>query len=82
MDTDNLMYQPESFKLIRGRHEMIESASLALATFFATALATNEMQNYKRIMAIRATLIATGILLVFALVGEHLLASLGTHWLH
>ena len=67
---------------------MIETASLALATFFATispidiapvfaALTANRTQKYKRLMAIRATLIATIILLVFALVGELLLASLG-----
>jgi len=67
---------------------MIETAGLALATFFATispidiapvfaALTANETPQYKRLMAIRATLIATGILLVFALVGELLLASLG-----
>jgi len=67
---------------------MIETAGLALATFFATispidiapvfaALTANGSQKYKRLMAIRATLIATGILLVFALAGELLLASLG-----
>jgi len=67
---------------------MIETASLALAMFFATispidiapvfaALTANRTQKYKRLMAIRATLIATIILLVFALVGELLLASLG-----
>lgn len=67
---------------------MIETASLALATFFATispidiapifaALTANETPNYKRLMAIRATVIATIILLTFAFVGEILLASLG-----
>jgi len=67
---------------------MIETATLALATFFATispidiapvfaALTANRTQKYKRVMAIRATLIATVILLVFALIGELLLASLG-----
>jgi len=67
---------------------MIETATLALATFFATispidiapvfaALTANRTQKYKRVMAIRATLIATVILLIFALAGELLLASLG-----
>lgn len=67
---------------------MIETASLALATFFATigpvdvaavfaALTTNETLDYKRSMAIRATLIASVILVAFALIGELLLASLG-----
>ncbi|MDH5369595.1 MAG: MarC family protein [Gammaproteobacteria bacterium] len=67
---------------------MIETASLALATFFATigpidvaavfaALTVKGTQEYKRSMAIRATLIATLILVAFALVGELLLASLG-----
>lgn len=67
---------------------MIETASLALATFFATigpidvaavfaALTANGSPAYKRSMAIRATLIAAIILVGFALVGEILLARLG-----
>tara|TARA_R110001592_G_scaffold363321_1_gene683756 strand:+ start:26569 stop:27201 length:633 start_codon:yes stop_codon:yes gene_type:complete len=67
---------------------MIETASLALATFFATigpidaaavfaALTATETLEYKRSMAIRATLIASVILVAFALIGEILLASLG-----
>ncbi|MDH5600184.1 MAG: MarC family protein [Gammaproteobacteria bacterium] len=67
---------------------MIETASLALATFFATigpidvaavfaTLTVKGTQEYKRSMAIRATLIATLILVAFALFGELLLASLG-----
>jgi len=67
---------------------MIETAILALATFFATigpidvaavfaALTATGTQEYKRSMAIRATLIATVILVAFALIGEFLLSSLG-----
>ena len=67
---------------------MIETASLALATFFATigpidvaavfaALTATGTPEYKRAMAIRATLIAAIILVTFALIGEFLLASLG-----
>jgi len=67
---------------------MIETASLALATFIATigpldvaavfaALTTRGTPEYKRSMAIRATLVATVILVTFALIGELLLASLG-----
>lgn len=67
---------------------MIETASLALATFFATigpldvaavfaALTVTGTQQHKRSMAIRATLIASVILVIFALVGELLLAGLG-----
>lgn len=67
---------------------MIETASLALATFFATigpidvaavfaALTANASAEHKRSMAIRATLIASVILVGFALVGELLLARLG-----
>jgi len=67
---------------------MIETASLALATFFATigpidvaavfaALTATGTIRHKRSMAIRATLIAAVILVVFALIGELLLASLG-----
>lgn len=67
---------------------MIETASMALATFFATiapidvatvfaALTATGTTDYKRSMAIRATLIASVILVTFALIGEFLLASLG-----
>ncbi|NKB82294.1 MAG: NAAT family transporter [Nitrospirales bacterium] len=67
---------------------MIETAGLALTTFFATIApldvaaifagltATGTLQ-YRRLMAVRGTLIATVILLIFALAGEGLLASLG-----
>lgn len=68
--------------------EMIETASLALATFFATigpidvvavfaALTATGTVEHKRSMAIRATLVASVILVTFALIGELLLASLG-----
>jgi multiple antibiotic resistance protein len=67
---------------------MIETAGLALATFFATigpldvaamfaALTADQTAQQKRSIAIRGTLIGTVILLAFALVGEILLASLG-----
>ena len=67
---------------------MIETAGLALATFFATigpldiaamfaALTANQTEQQKRAIAIRGTLIGAGILLVFALIGELLLARLG-----
>jgi len=67
---------------------MIETAGLALTTFFATigpigvsamfaALTTSASSEDRRSMAIRGTLIAAGILLAFALIGEHLLTSLG-----
>jgi multiple antibiotic resistance protein len=67
---------------------MIETAILALATFFATigpldiaamfaALTANETAQHKLSMAIRGTLIGTVILVSFALIGESLLASLG-----
>lgn len=67
---------------------MTETASLALATFFATigpidvaavfaALTANATPAFKRSMAIRATLIAAAILVGFALVGELLLARFG-----
>jgi multiple antibiotic resistance protein len=72
---------------VNGR-EMIETASLALATFFATigpidvvavfaALTATRTVEHKRSMAIRATLVASVILVTFALIGEFLLASLG-----
>lgn len=67
---------------------MVETAIVALATFFATigpldvaamfaALTTNESPQARRSMALRGTLIATTILLVFALSGDLLLSSLG-----
>lgn len=67
---------------------MFETAGLALATLFATispigvsamfaALTATESPRARRVMAIRGTLIAAGIMLGFALVGEQLLSSLG-----
>ena len=67
---------------------MIETGGLALATFFATigpldvaamyaALTANHTAEQKRSVAIRGTLIATLILVTFALIGELLLARLG-----
>ena len=67
---------------------MIETASLALATFFATigpfdaaamfaALTAKQTTQQRRAIAIRGTLIGAAILLAFALIGEILLARLG-----
>ncbi len=67
---------------------MLETAILALTTFFATigpldvaamfaVLTNNYTEKLKRAIALRGTLIATGILLTFALIGELLLTSLG-----
>jgi multiple antibiotic resistance protein len=67
---------------------MLETAGLALTTLFATigpigvsamfaALTASENSEARRSMAIRGTLVAAGILLGFALIGEHLLAGLG-----
>ncbi|MGB5706911.1 MAG: MarC family protein [Arenicellales bacterium] len=67
---------------------MIETAGLALATFFATigpldiaamfaALTANQTAQQKRSIAIRGSLIGTVILVAFALIGEFLLAGLG-----
>jgi multiple antibiotic resistance protein len=67
---------------------MLEIAGLALTTFFATigpigvsamfaALTASESVAARRSMAIRGTIIAAGILLGFAFIGEHLLAGLG-----
>ena len=67
---------------------MIETAVVAFATFFATispldisaifaALTVDATAKHRRTMAIRATLIATGILVLFALAGKLLLASIG-----
>ncbi len=67
---------------------MFETAGVAITTLFATirpigvsamftALTTSENSEARRAMAIRGTIIAAGILLGFALIGEHLLTSLG-----
>jgi len=67
---------------------MTETAVVAFATFFATispldvsaifaALTAGATAQHRRTIAIRATLIATGILLVFALAGNVMLASIG-----
>ena len=67
---------------------MVETAALALATFFATigpldvaamfaALTTHLTPEQRRLTAWRAVLVATIILLAFALAGELVLASLG-----
>lgn len=67
---------------------MIELAALSMATFFATigpldvaaifaALTASSTPEHRRSMALRGTLIATFILILFALVGELVLASLG-----
>ncbi|MEH6634438.1 MAG: MarC family protein [Halioglobus sp.] len=67
---------------------MIEIAAMSMATFFATigpldvaaifaALTANSTRQHRRSMAVRGTLIATCILLLFALVGEAVLGGLG-----
>ena len=67
---------------------MIETAVLSLTTFFATigplslsamfaALTATDTARRKRALAIRGSLIAAGILLAFALVGDYLLHGLG-----
>ncbi len=67
---------------------MIETAGLALTTFFATigpigvsamfaALTTSLSLEARRSMAYRGTFIAAVILIGFALLGEHLLTGLG-----
>lgn len=67
---------------------MLETAAIAFATFFATigpvdvaamfsALTAGSTPVHRRAMAIRGTLIAGGILITFALVGEIMLGSLG-----
>lgn len=67
---------------------MTETAVVAFATFFATispldisaifaALTVGATAQHRRAMAIRATLIATVILLLFAFAGNVLLASIG-----
>jgi len=67
---------------------MIETAVVALATFFATigpidiaamfaAMTVGASVSERRSMAIRGSLIATAILVTFAVLGEALLTSLG-----
>jgi multiple antibiotic resistance protein len=67
---------------------VLEIAALSMATFFATigpldvaaifaALTAGSTRQHRRSMAIRGTLIATFILVLFALVGEAVLGSLG-----
>ena len=67
---------------------MFESAIIAFTTFFATigpldvammfaVLTVNETAQHKQAMAIRGTLTATVILVIFALIGDKLLAILG-----
>jgi multiple antibiotic resistance protein len=67
---------------------MTETAGVALATFFAVigpldvaamfaVLTANQTAQQKRSVAIRGSLISTGILVAFALIGELLLAGLG-----
>ena len=67
---------------------VIETAGVAFATFFATigpldvaamyaALTSAVSRKRRRQMAVRGTLIAGAILLLFALVGDFLLAGLG-----
>ena len=67
---------------------MIETAIVALATFFATigpidiaamfaAMTVGASVSERRSMAIRGSLIATAILVTFAVLGEALLTSLG-----
>lgn len=67
---------------------MLETATVALATFFATigpldvaamfaVLTAGESAAYRRAMAVRGTLIAGVILTTFALIGDFLLTSLG-----
>ena len=67
---------------------MIETAAIAFATLFATigpidvaamfsGLTADATPQHRRSMAVRGTLIAGGILITFALVGEIILGSLG-----
>ena len=67
---------------------MLKAAAVAFATFFATigpvdvavmfaALTSKATPEHRLNMAIKGSVIAAGILLVFALFGEWLLASLG-----
>ena len=67
---------------------MVEAAAVAFTTFFVTlgpieaaamfaALTQNRSTHHRRSIAIRGTLVATGILLTFAIFGDWLLGSLG-----
>jgi multiple antibiotic resistance protein len=67
---------------------ILETFTVGLATFFATigpldvaavfaALTAGEAPKHRRRMAVRGALIATGILITFALIGESLLFALG-----
>lgn len=67
---------------------VLETFTVGLATFFATigpldvaavfaALTAGETAKYRKRMAVRGSLIATGILVLFALIGESLLSALG-----
>jgi len=67
---------------------LVETAVVALATFFATigpfdvaamfaVLTAENTKQHRRLMAIRGTMIATAVLLVFALFGNVLLSSMG-----
>ena len=67
---------------------MVETALVALTTFFATigpvdvaaifaAITPNNTPRERRAMAVKGVLIATGILVVIALIGEVLLSHLG-----
>lgn len=67
---------------------MFETAGVALATLFAVigpldvaavfaGLTATQSRSYRRSMALKGTLIATGVLLVFALIGDVLLTTLG-----
>jgi multiple antibiotic resistance protein len=67
---------------------MLEAAAVAFTTFFVTigpietaamfaAITNNRTTQHRRSMAIRGTLIATGILLIFAMLGDWLLGRLG-----
>ena len=67
---------------------MLETAAVAFTTFFVTispieaaamfaAITAGNTAAHRRTMAIRGTLIASGIMLAFALFGESLLSTLG-----
>lgn len=67
---------------------MIEAAAVAFATFFATispieaaamfaAITASSTAAHRRAMAVRGCLIASGIMLAFALFGELLLSAMG-----
>ena len=67
---------------------MVETALVALTTFFATigpvdvaaifaAITPNNTPRERRAMAVKGALIATGIMLVIAVIGEALLGHLG-----